>query len=326
MDTYDFLVNGAEIAIQYQNSNDADEKHSLIMKIFTGVYFNINKLLFGNKGEDFNSDFALYFYDKIPSLLQNYNPRSSSFLTYLMSYVKFQSKSFSQEQMVKRNTDEVILSEERFQVLAGMDALKNEGRYNLYAAEASVSYGKDEPEVELPKIKCRHKPAEIEPKDKGHKIKLKKDRSFYFSMSYKNRFIFLLACKSCMFLDDAMVAKIAKEIDLPVEKLDSFLERLRFDCVKSQARIDKMIARRNSHYVKMKAAEKILGYADEELSTIYCRSVKSHAEHYKGWMYANKKDKKQIKFPSNRTIGKYLNINKTSVANNLEKALKELYT
>ncbi len=326
MDTYDFLLNGAEIATQYRNSNDKNEKHSLVMKIFTGVYFNINKLLLGNKGEDFNSDFALYFYDKIPSLLNNYNPKSSSFLTYLTSYLRFQSKSFSQKQMMKKNTDDVTLGEERFQVLAGMDALRNEGRYNLYASEASVSYGKDECEVEQPKIKCRHRPATVAAKDQGGKKKLKKDRSFYFSMSYKNRFIFLLACKSCMFLDDAMVAKIAKEIELPVEKLDSFLEKLRLDCFKSQARIDKMIARRNSHYIKMKAAEKILDHSDEELNSIYCRSVKSHAEHYKGWMYANKKDKTQIKFPSNRTIGKYLNINKTSVANNLEKALKELYT
>ncbi len=322
MDSYEILENGAEIARRYQQSTDSEEKKFLVMKVFTGVYFNLDRLLCTHNGEDFNSDFALFFYKKIPGLLRNYREHYSSFITYLRSYIKFTSRTFYQQQISKKNTDDAIFSEEQLQVLAGFNSLNSKGDYNIYAAESRVSYTKDLRDAERPKIKCRSKRAS----SIDNLNNMDRDRSFYFSMPYKNRLIFLLACKSCLFLDDEMVAKISREIDFPVERLEFFLEKLRQNCLNRQMRINKMLAKRNSHYIKMNAAKKFLDASDRTDTYAYFKNMKAHKGNYNGFERERLRDKKQIKFPSNRVIGEYLNISKSSVANNIEKALKELYT
>ncbi len=327
MDTYDILLEGAALAEKYQHSSSEDEKEKLVMKVFTGIYFNMNKLLFSNNEEDFNSDFALYFYDRVPAILENYKAQNSSFITYVIAYLKFARRSFYHQEKFKRNSEDVSLTEEKFRLLSELKSLEQTGCYDLYACENKVSYTKDAHDCDKPEIKCRSgRDKKFSQFDNTKSPSKFVDKSFYFSMAYKERLIFLLACKSCMFLDEDLVEKIAEEINLPVHKLNDILENLRNHCIEKQRRLDASVLKQNSHYIKMKTAKKFLDSADETENSIYLRTIKTHNGSYHAWMNARKRDKHRVKYPSNRLIGRYLNISKSSVDKNLEKALKELYT
>ncbi len=327
MNTYDFLLNGAELAEQYQNSTSKEEKEQLVKKVFTGVYFNLNRLLYTNNEEDFNSDFAIYFYDKIPTLLSNYNPEYASFITYITVSLKLSFKTFYQKEKVKEEAEDVTLSEEKFRISSSFDSCNNWGDYNLYVSDPAALYTKDMLSSDDSKIKCRsRKDSSYRQPGSGLPKNKTKDNSFYFSMTYKERLIFLLACKSCLFLDDDFTEKIANEINLPVKNLDAILEKLRNHCMNRQSQMDKLMLKRNFHYIKMRTASKLLDSSSANKNSLYVKNMKSRKLSYNVWRNSNKLDKKQIKYPSNRLIGKYLNISKSSVDYNLEKAFKELYT
>ncbi len=327
MDTYSFLLNGAELAEQYQNSVNEDEKKCIVMKVFTGVYFNIDRLLFSNNSEDFKSDFALYFYERIPSLLKNYNPKYSAFTTYAITYLKLSARSFFHQQMIAQNTNEAIIAEKKISLSSGGELFNDSA---CYASETYVPYEKDISLSDLPKIKCKSgrddKYIHYNKSIGSSKNEINKKDSVYFSMTYKNKLVFLLACKSCLFLDKEITEKIANEIDMDEEYLENLLEKLRQHCLHRQAKINKTLAKRNSHYIKMKASKNFLDSFSENKNSVYMRTMKTHKGNYKAWLNAQNNNKRQIKYPSNRIIGKYLDISKSSVDNNLEKALKELYT
>ncbi len=307
MDTYNVLLNGADIAEKYRNSDSEEEKDSLVMKIFSAIYNNLDKLIFIPRDEDFDSDFALFFYDKIPALLRNYNPKYSSFFTYLINYLKFATKSFIHKELLKKNKEELAVYEEQLRVNSGLESLYGSGNYDLYASENSISYGKDF-ETNSDAV-----------------LDINKNRDIYFSMPHKKRLIFLMACKSCLFLDDDMTSKVANDVGCPTEDMTKILEKLRSTCLRTQVRMNKRMTKRNTHYIKMKAAKKFADSDEENSSSLYLRSRVSHERNYKAWKSEKEKEKRQVKFPSNKSIGECLNISPSSIDRNLEKALKDVY-
>lgn len=297
-----FTVNNWEtIADEYKSAKTQLIRDKLIMEIFTAIYFNLEKMGVIIRDEDKRNDFILEFYGKIPGTFKTFNPALSSFKTYLITKLKFSAMNFIKDLQTYSLKEEIVASEELNRINSVTEDLENSGRYSFYTNEPEIPYKKD----------CCMK--------LGKKVF---QWSSYGNMPIEHRRIFLLACKSCLFLDDAMIKKIAEKLNMPFQSLFDIINTLRNECEHRREKLDALICKRNKYYIKAKMYENLLK-VNEENRSVYAKNKKSYSANCRFFYQAQQMSKKQIKTPSNAVIGKYLHLNRGTIDKNLYASFKK---
>lgn len=284
---------------EYKNSADMEKK---VMNIFSDLYLNLERFGIIIPDEDIRNDFLLEFYYKIPRILNLYDPKKAAFSTYLSKSLKFSFLTFKFKNKTKNTAYQVLENDEEQKIYTGLENVDEDEFRNCYTSDLQTVYGKEFTEKVSDSVNFNCK--RLSPKEKG---------------------ILLLACKSCLFLNDDMILKIAKTINMPYITLSNIILNLRKACYKRHQNINTQINRRNEFYLKMRLY-KIIFESCEENSDGYRRYKKAYIYNLNSWKRAISINKAQIKSPSNRLIGKHLHISRGTVDKNLAKALKKCYS
>ncbi len=289
------LQNAGELAAAYKTTKNAEKRHDIVMEIFTALYFNLEKFGIIFNDEDVRNDFLLRFYAKIPRVLETYDHLKANFLTYLIQSLKFFRISFHYEAKTAETAKKILEAEERQQLYCREEEGEY-GNFNLYTGDVFAPYKTCAP----PSINCK-------------------------KMKPEHKTIFLLACKSCLFLTDAMIFAIAKKLNIPYEAFGKLIDDIRNGCRGRLKNINEQIYKRNKYYMRMKLCKKILETGDKKTSS-YKKYEKAYRYYLQSWERAIRLNKKQIKAPSNRLIGRYVNISRGTIDKNIAKALKKWYS
>lgn len=297
----------------YDDKISISRKQELIMEMFEIVYVNLESFGVYFKDEDLRSDFLLYFYYKIPRILDNYKKNLASFYTYLTNAIRFSALTFRCKNVRNEVNNEIVAKEEdcRWHNILHECDLNND--FNLYAAEAEPEYGKD------------MKKNFLFSKSEISKEELEFRRSLYFSMPSKHRRIFLLACKACLFLDDELIDKISAEINMDPNLLCSILQDLKTACFKRLEKMNYYGCNRNKYYIKVQLFRYLL-YKTNNSQSQYDMIKRSLNYNYNLMVKTLNLNKRQIKTPSSSDIQKYINIYKGTIDKNIAKTMKIWYT
>lgn len=280
---------------QLISANSQKKLEELKKELFTFVYSNLERFGIIFPDEDERSDFLLQFYESILRIFNTFNPNVAGFYTYLVTKLKFNALAFRKKRCRQTVEQGLIIEEEQSKICTSMEDYENDEIQTFYASEKNATYEKD--------IICNETQKEF-------------SWPSYFDMTIENRRIFLLTCKSCLFLDDDMIEKIAYRLHISSDDLFKIISTLRESCIRRMDCIKKIIARRNVYYLKCNVCKAILsnpGISD----FMYQKTKKEYETSKKFLAYAKKSHKWQIKAPSNSLIGRYLNINRSTIDNNL---------
>lgn len=297
-------LNGELIVEKFKSAKSQEECDKLQMELFTFIYFNLEKLGIYIRDEDERNDFLMEFYKTIPKMFATYDPALSRFTTYLITKLKYGIVSFRGKLSKSMLKEEIVTSEEANRICTTIEDLENEGSYNFYACESEVTYKKD---TDNKYINTAFKwPS-------------------YFDMPIKHRRIFLLACKSCLFIDDKMIERIAKELNMPVRVLFNIIRILKESCKRRRDSIDALICRRNKYYINKKMYKTLLD-ANKKANASYLKEEKSYFVNTQLFYKTKQANTRQIKSPSSGTIGKYLHLHRGTVDKNISDTFKKWYT
>lgn len=178
-----------------------------------------------NWTEDECGDFFLFFYRKIPGLIRRFEDRGKPFEAYLAGTLKWQAKTFAQEQKHLRR---------RCQLLA---------RQDLWTVEE-----------EEPKICASRQP--FVPKEMKRVIGMAHDGKIE-AESKSKRLLFLIL-KECQFIDDTFLRYAAEITGCDFAKLSSCVEALTARLQKRKARIAVLEERRNKTFFRCNYLEERL--------------------------------------------------------------------
>lgn len=297
-------LHGELLVEKFKTAKTQEECDKLQMELFTFIYFNLEKLGIYIRDEDERNDFLMEFYKTIPKMFATYDSKLSSFTTYLITKLKYGIVSFRGKLNKSLLKEEIVTSEEANRICTTIEDLENEGAYNFYAGESEAAYKKDT--------------------DKKYISEVFKWPS-YFDMPIKHRRIFLLACKSCLFIDDKMIEKIAKELNMPVQVLFNILHTLKESCKRRSDSIDALICKRNKYYINKKIYKTLLE-ANKKANASYLKEEKSYSINTQLLYKTKQANKRQIKSPSSEIIGKYLHLHRGTVDKNISDTFKKWYT
>ncbi len=289
------LKNAEELAAVYKETKNDKKRNAIVMEIFTTLYFNLEKFGILFVDEDLRNDFLVRFYHKIPRTLETYNPVKSRFLTYLIQNLKFAFISFKYETKTAETANKILEAEETQQFYCKEEESRAQD-YNLYTGDISVLYGSDAQDT----INCK-------------------------KMKPEHKTIFLLACKSCLFLTDDMILAVSKRLGISYAAFSKLIGDIRIGCYSRCKNINEQIYKRNKYYMRMRLCKKILESSDKTTGS-YRKYEKAYRYYLLSWKRAICVNKKQIKAPSNRLIGKYINISRGTIDKNIAKALKKWYS
>ncbi len=297
-------LSGEVIVAKFKMAKTQEECNKLQMELFTFIYLNLERLGIYIRDEDERNDFLMEFYKTIPKMFATYNPALSSFTTYLITKLKYGIISFRGKLAKSMLKEEVVTGEEANRICTTIEDLENEGAYNFYVGDSEISYKKDADTKNVNTVFTWPS---------------------YFDMPIKHRRIFLLACKSCLFLDDKMIEKIAKELNMPVQVLFNVIHTLRESCKHRSDSIDALICKRNKYYINKKIYKTLLE-ANKQANASYSKEEKSYSINARLFYKTKEANRRQIKSPSSETIGKYLHIHRGTVDKNISDTFKKWYT
>ncbi len=178
-----------------------------------------------NWTEDECGDFFLFFYPKIPGLIRRFEYRGKPFEAYLAGTLRWQAKTFAQEQKRLRR---------RCQLLE---------RQDLWVVEE-----------EEPKI-CASKPLSM-PKEMKRIIGMTRDGKI--ATESKSKRLLFLILKECQFIDDTFLHYAADITGCEFTKLCSCVESLKAKLQKRKMRIAALEERRNKAFFRCNYLEERL--------------------------------------------------------------------
>ncbi|MCR4940303.1 MAG: hypothetical protein K5930_09400 [Treponemataceae bacterium] len=254
-------------------------------------YFRIDKMT-----EDDRSDFIIYIYPKIQGIIKTYNPKISSFGTYLTSFVSSMLRSW-----LKMN----------YKKQAQVKAIED------YAfSEFAINVADSEPEYEVEKSRSLKLDSEIP-------ATLKRYLRSGLKRIPDSTKIMLLALKSEYFLNSSHIEKLQRMTGIPEEKiLDMFL-LLQVHLYKKKRTYDHHKELQNKSYIMKKRSNLLLDSAEE--NSCFFEQLKKTKEYHDSLWKKHTESLKKLKIciPSNTEITKILDIT-TDQIRRLQKHIKDI--
>lgn len=272
--------------------------------LFQYLYFHLNEFGIYCASEDTRSDFLLWLYPKLDSIIGSYNPERSLFSTYLRMSVSYNWKLF-----LRRNREQAayasIAQDDQQRIAANMlEEQEGQQTYELYAASPPPTY------TVLPE-----KEQSIQKTIKWEK----KKKDIY------TRYFLLLLCKAYFCVDEQLLQTAADHLGIPVQKVRLLIEAVKEQTHKREAVYRELAAKRDFYYVRYKSATLQLRNIDETYTSVVQRLKKQQAYSYACWQRYLKQIKEYTRGPSNRALAKQLGVSRATINSDLVELKKACY-
>ncbi|QEJ97790.1 hypothetical protein [Treponema phagedenis] len=256
--------------------------------IFEVLYFNSARILYPMRYvEEELFDFLLLFYQNLTTTIKKYNRNLSKFSTYIIGSFRFSYKSFKRKQMQNKIMQNTLLYHEK-------SGLETENSYHMETGYQSAFAASNEPAYTV----------SVEPKMKEVKTERKK--------KIRNKTLLLLACKSCLHIDDDLIKKIAATIEMEFSDLYKIILNQRQKLANKDQKLQKIRERRNAYYIKALLYEKL--HSRTEPFSENQERYRERIEFYRrNWEKACNDYKQVKKTPSNRNLAEVIAMSRGSV-------------
>ncbi|MGP1594360.1 MAG: hypothetical protein ACTTH8_03840 [Treponema sp.] len=264
--------------------------------LFEYLYFHLNDFGFYDSDEDVRSDFLVWIQPYLETIIERYNPDRALFTTYLRMSLQYHFRIFYKKQYQKASYTAVADAEEHY------NAILTES--SQYAAEPSCEYS-----VSAETIKM------LQPaggwRDKKNAL-------------YKRKLL-LLACKSCFFIDDALMQHIADTAGIPLARVQQFVEESKKIAQEKEEHYTKLKQKRDYYYSRYKSAAIQLDAMMYMHPSVVARLEKQKAYNYERWQAFLKKIREYRRCPSNRALAKQFGLSRATIDSNLAVLIKAWY-
>ena len=294
-----------------QNPSD-EARRQLVSAVAVAVFSNLKCILAKSypADEDMRSDFILWLYPQLERIIDRFDPKKASFLTYVSvsvkyRYIRFCSGRIRHEEIRRAAENEEIKFCEGFHIECGEE---------LCACEIPPPYIRHCAAGNLRVLPCV-----LERSRKSESAKRRMERD-----------VLLLALKSTFYLSEEMIDKVAAFCDVPRDELDRLLEAVRRDYGARQDAYEELRLRRYRYYIRaFTCREKLL----KLLSSSDSRDSERARAAEKERDFCDKQEerishrmKRLQRDPSNRYLARLLGMPRGSVNSCLARIKKEMYS
>ena len=284
--------------------SQCDDKKKVIDRLFQYIYFHLREFGMLYVTEDTRSDFLLWLYPRLHTIIASYKPELSIFSTYLRMSLSYSWKLFKRRHREQAIYTSIAQDEQRQKVKDILAPQNSPESYEIYAASPPPRYGiSTEKEREL-----------------HARIKWTQKRKKIYS-----RYILELLCKACFCIDDQLINTAAVHLDLPVEEIYQLLEEVKIQNQKRNDRFNDWLAKRDFYYMRYQSATLQLRMIDPIHTSVIKRLKIQQAYSYNVWQRYVQRLKSYTRGPSNRALAKQLGISRATVDHDLAQLKKAWY-
>ena len=210
-------------------------------EITKSVCFAVWKMVGGELSEDDRSEFILYFYRRIPGLLERYDPELGAFEAYLTTFVRYQVRSFRRLE-ARRRYKAFLVEDPEFWQNSGKDL-----QITVPSVEKKVVYSLPSPTTLL--------------KEAAEAYSASNCR--VHAEAFRKRLLFL-TLKCSLFASEETLADLAPFLQLSVLQLRRLTEKLEESVERRESRRRILEERRNGFAWRLHALRKQLAAYPEE--------------------------------------------------------------
>ena len=272
--------------------------------LFQYLYFNLGEFGVYCGSEDMRSDFLLWLYPKLDTIIDGYNPDRSIFPTYLRMSLTYSWKLFLRRNREQATYASVAQDDQQRIVKTRQDEQNGTQNYELYAASPSPSY------TVLPeKVQSIQETIRWERKRKG----------------IYTRYFLELLCKSCFCINEHLLQTVAVHLGISVRKVRLLIEEAKELTDKRDAVYNEWVAKRDFYYVRYKSATLQLRKVDEAHGSVIKRLKNRQAYSYARWQGYLKRIQEYKREPSNRVLARQLGVSRATINSDLVELKKACY-
>ena len=281
-----------------------NNRKAAVDTLFQYLYFNIDKFGIYCPSEDMRSDFLLWLYPKLDTIIDGYKPDRSLFPTYLRMSVSYNWKLFLRRNREQATYVSVAQDDQQRTVQNILDERDEMQTYELYAASPPPSYT----------------------------VSPEKEQSIQETIRWKSRrrdiymrYFLELLCKSCFCIDEYLLQTVAGHLGVSVRKVRGLIEEAKELTGKRDSVYQEWAVKRDFYYVRYKSAMFQLRKVDEAHASVVRRLEHQQAYNYARWQCYLKRIKKYTRGPSNRALARHLGISRTTINKDLVELKKACY-
>ena len=272
--------------------------------LFQYLYFNLGEFGVYCGSEDMRSDFLLWLYPKLDTIIGDYNPDRSIFPTYLRMSLTYSWKLFLRRNREQATYDSVAQDDQQRVVKTRQEEQDGLHTYELYAASLPPSYTVSPEKTQSIQDTIRWK---IKRKD------------------IYTRYFLELLCKSCFCIDDHLLQTVAGHLGISVRKVRRLIEDVKELTDKRDTVYNEWVAKRDFYYVRYKSATLQLRKVDEAHGSVIKRLKNRQAYSYARWQGYLKRIQEYTRGPSNRVLAQQLGVSRATVNSDLVELKKACY-
>ena len=272
--------------------------------LFQYLYFNLGEFGVYCGSEDMRSDFLVWLYPKLDTIIGDYNPDRSIFPTYLRMSLTYSWKLFLRRNREQATYDSVAQDDQQRVVKTRQEEQDGLHTYELYAASPPPSYTVSPEKTQSIQDTIRWK---IKRKD------------------IYTRYFLELLCKSCFCIDDHLLQTVAGHLGISVRKVRRLIEDVKELTDKRDTVYNEWVAKRDFYYVRYKSATLQLRKVDEAHGSVIKRLKNRQAYSYARWQGYLKRIQEYTRGPSNRVLAQQLGVSRATVNSDLVELKKACY-
>lgn len=284
--------------------SDQNRQKKAVDTLFQYLYFHLPDLGLYRTTEDARSDFLLWLYPRLHTILAGYKPNLSIFPTYLRMSITYHWKIFARKSREKAVYAAIAQTDQQQKLQTSYSEQNNQHSYEIYAANEVPAYT-----VSVEKEQAIQE-----------NIKWKLKRKHIYS-----RYILELACKSCFCIDEALIRTVAGHLRIPIREVQQLIEGLKEQNYDKDVQYRDWAEKRDFYYVRYKSAAIQLRTIDSTHLSVIQKLKIQQTYNYNLWQRYLKRLQRYTRGPSNRTLAKQLGISRGTIDNDLADIKKACY-
>jgi hypothetical protein len=281
-----------------------DTQKKAIDTLFQYLYFHLSDFGLYRTTEDIRSDFLLWLYPRLSTIIAGYKPNLSLFSTYLRMSVTYHWKIFSRKNREQAIYTALVQADQQQKAQDNYIEQNNLRTYETYAASEIPAY-----------TVSTEKEQAIQ-----ETIKWKLKRKQIYS-----RYILELVCKSCFCIDDALLHTVAGHLSVPVREVERLIADLKEQAYTKDTQYQEWAEKRDFYYVRYKSAAIQLRSIDTTHTSVVEKLKIQQNYNYNLWQRYLKRMQVYSRGPSNRSLAKRLGFSRGTIDNDLADLKKAWY-
>jgi hypothetical protein len=284
---------------QYEKTKSPNDLQKAIASLGEFLYTKFYQFKVNCANEDIKSEYITWMYPRLGRIIQKYDSGKASFRTYLHWVIRLSFRTFLRSWYIVEARERAFESEARTQILTQQGDVFDEDYGVFEVAEK------------------KHCPWEEKNPDK--------DRPSHKQREMNARSIFLLACKTCVPVTDANVARIVGATGYREDYVRDTLETIERAHVGKREQLQRVCEKQNGYYIR--ARQCLVEMESLEKGTPrYQRVEREYRFCRKRWNDLRTSPRRRVRQPSNRFLSRVLGISRGTIDSTLARMLKDGYS